>query len=399
MNNTQKLAERGSKVIMNTYSRFPIAFDHGKGMYVWDMDGKKYLDFVAGIAVNSLGYSNEKLGKKIAEQSMKLMHVSNLYYTEPQITLAEELCANSCFDKVFFCNSGAETIESALKIARKYAVMKGKKGRDVITMEKSFHGRTYGAVTATGQDKYHKGLDPMLPGIKHVPFNDFEALKNAVDENTCAILMEPIQGEGGIRPAKKEYLEKVRTLCDEKDIVLLFDEVQCGVGRTGYLFTYQAYGIEPDGACFAKGLAGGIPIGAFMAKDKLAEAFKPGDHASTFGGNPFATAAGTVVMDELLNGGLLDNVKKQGELLTKKLNELKAKHSIIADVRGMGLIQGIELTIPAGDVIADCINNGLLLVGAGTNVIRFVPALIVTESEINEAMDILDKSLTRAEAK
>ena len=399
MNNTQKLAERGSKVIMNTYSRFPIAFDHGKGMYVWDMDGKKYLDFVAGIAVNSLGYSNEKLGKKIAEQSMKLMHVSNLYYTEPQITLAEELCANSCFDKVFFCNSGAETIESALKIARKYAVMKGKKGRDVITMEKSFHGRTYGAVTATGQDKYHKGLDPMLPGIKHVPFNDFEALKNAVDENTCAILMEPIQGEGGIRSAKKEYLEKVRALCDENDILLLFDEVQCGVGRTGYLFAYQAYGVEPDGACFAKGLAGGIPIGAFMAKDKLAEAFKPGDHASTFGGNPFATAAGTVVMDELLNGGILDNVKKQGELLTKKLNELKAKHSIIADVRGMGLIQGIELTIPAGDVIADCINNGLLLVGAGTNVIRFVPALIVTENEINEAMDILDKSLSRAEAK
>ncbi len=399
MNNTQKLAERGSKVIMNTYSRFPIAFDHGKGMYVWDMDGKKYLDFVAGIAVNSLGYSNEKLGRKIAEQSMKLMHVSNLYYTEPQIELAEMLCNNSCFDKVFFCNSGAETIEAALKIARKYAVMKNKPGRDIITMEKSFHGRTYGAVTATGQDKYHKGLDPLLPGVKHVPFNDFEALKNAVDENTCGILLEPIQGEGGIRPADKEYLEKVRALCDEKDIVLLFDEVQCGVGRTGYLFAYQAYGVEPDGACFAKGLAGGIPIGAFMAKDKLACAFQPGDHASTFGGNPFATSAGTVVMNELLHEGILDNVKKQGKLLTEKLNELKAKHSIIADVRGMGLIQGIELTIPAGDVIADCINNGLLLVGAGANVIRFVPALIVSEKEINEAMEILDKCLTNAENK
>ncbi|MCJ7855030.1 aspartate aminotransferase family protein [Lachnospiraceae bacterium NSJ-143] len=399
MNETQKLAERGSKVIMNTYSRFPIAFDHGEGMYVWDMDGKKYLDFVAGIAVNSLGYSNRKLGKMIADQSMRLMHVSNLYYTEPQITLAEMLCQNSCFDKVFFCNSGAETIEAALKIARKYAVMKGKPGRDIIAMEKSFHGRTYGAVTATGQDKYHKGLDPMLPGIKHVPFNDFEALKNAVDENTCAILMEPVQGEGGIRPAESQYLKAVRALCDEKDIVLLFDEVQCGVGRTGYLFAYQAYGVEPDGACFAKGLAGGVPIGAFMAKDSLAEAFKPGDHASTFGGNPFATACGTVVMDELLNGGILENVKKQGSLLTQKLMELKKKHKIIADVRGIGLIQGIELTIPAGDVIADCIQNGLLLVGAGANVIRFVPALIVSEKEINEAVEILDRCLCEAEKK
>ena len=399
MNETQKLAERGSKVIMNTYSRFPIAFDHGEGMYVWDMDGKKYLDFVAGIAVNSLGYSNRKLGKMIADQSMRLMHVSNLYYTEPQITLAEMLCQNSCFDKVFFCNSGAETIEAALKIARKYAVMKGKPGRDIIAMEKSFHGRTYGAVTATGQDKYHKGLDPMLPGIKHVPFNDFEALKNAVDENTCAMLMEPVQGEGGIRPAESQYLKAVRALCDEKDIVLLFDEVQCGVGRTGYLFAYQAYGVEPDGACFAKGLAGGVPIGAFMAKDSLAEAFKPGDHASTFGGNPFATACGTVVMDELLNGGILENVKKQGSLLTQKLMELKKKHKIIADVRGIGLIQGIELTIPAGDVIADCIQNGLLLVGAGANVIRFVPALIVSEKEINEAVEILDRCLCEAEKK
>ncbi|MCI1931328.1 MAG: aspartate aminotransferase family protein [Clostridia bacterium] len=396
MNKTEELAARGSKVIMNTYSRFPIAFDHGKGMYVWDMDGKKYLDFVAGIAVNSLGHANEKLCEKISEQCRKLMHVSNLYYTEPQIELAEELCSHSCFDKVFYCNSGAETIETALKICRKYATMKNKPGRDIICMEKSFHGRTYGAVTATGQDKYHKGLDPMIPGIKHVPFNNFEALKNAVDENTCGILLEPIQGEGGIIPAKKEYLQKVRALCDEKDIVLIFDEVQCGVGRTGELFAYQVYGVEPDGACFAKGLAGGIPIGAFMAKDKLAEAFKPGDHASTFGGNPFVTSAGTVVMDMLFNGGLLENVKKQGKLLSEKLNALKDKYDIVKDARGIGLMQGIELTIPSGPVVADCIKNGLLLVGAGTNVIRFVPALIVTSAEIEEAMNKLDKALDRA---
>jgi len=396
MNKTQELAERGSRVVMNTYSRFPIAFDHGKGMYVWDMDGKKYLDFVAGIAVNSLGHANDRLCEKISEQCRKLMHVSNLYYTEPQIELAEALCAHSCFDKVFYCNSGAETIESALKICRKYATMKNKPGRDIICMEKSFHGRTYGAVTATGQDKYHKGLNPMLPGIKHVPFNDFEALEKAVDENTCGILMEPIQGEGGIIPAKKEYLQNVRALCDKKDIALIFDEVQCGVGRTGELFAYQIFGVEPDGACFAKGLAGGIPIGAFMAKDKLAEAFKPGDHASTFGGNPFATSAGTVVMDMLFNGGLLENVKKQGALLAEGLKTLKDKYAIVKDVRGIGLMQGMELNIPAGPVIADCIENGLLLVGAGADVIRFVPALIVTESEINEAMDKLGKALERA---
>ena len=396
MTKTQELAARGAEVVMNTYSRFPIAFDHGQGVYIWDMDGKKYLDFVAGIAVNSLGYNHKKLCEKIADQCQKLIHVSNLYYTEPQIQLAEILCKNSCFDKVFFCNSGAETIESMLKLARKYADMKNKPGRDIITMEKSFHGRTYGAVTATGQDKYHKGLSPMLPGIKHVPFNDFDALLNTVDENTCAILMEPIQGEGGIIPADKEYLKKVRALCDEKDILLLFDEVQCGVGRTGELFAYQTYGIEPDAAAFAKGLAGGVPIGAMMAKDSAASAFKPGDHASTFGGNSLATAAGTVVINELICGGLLENVKKQGTLLTKKLLELKEKYDIIKDVRGIGLMQGIELTIPASPVISDAIDKGLLLVGAGTNVIRFVPALIITDKEIEEAMDILEKAIANA---
>ena len=396
MTKTQELAARGAEVVMNTYSRFPIAFDHGQGVYIWDMDGKKYLDFVAGIAVNSLGYNHKKLCEKIADQCQKLIHVSNLYYTEPQNQLAEILCKNSCFDKVFFCNSGAETIESMLKLARKYADMKNKPGRDIITMEKSFHGRTYGAVTATGQDKYHKGLSPMLPGIKHVPFNDFDALLNTVDENTCAILMEPIQGEGGIIPADKEYLKKVRALCDEKDILLLFDEVQCGVGRTGELFAYQTYGIEPDAAAFAKGLAGGVPIGAMMAKDSAASAFKPGDHASTFGGNSLATAAGTVVINELICGGLLENVKKQGTLLTKKLLELKEKYDIIKDVRGIGLMQGIELTIPASPVISDAIDKGLLLVGAGTNVIRFVPALIITDKEIEEAMDILEKAIANA---
>ena len=396
MTKTEALAKRGSEVVMNTYSRFPIAFDRGEGVYLWDCDGKKYIDFVGGIAVNSLGCGHEKLSKKIAEQVQKLIHVSNLYYTEPQIELAEMICNNSDFDKVFFCNSGAESIEAGLKICRKYATLKGKTGRDIITMEHSFHGRTYGAVTATGQPKYQSGLAPLMPGVKHVPFNDFEALKNIVDENTCGIFLEPIQGEGGIHPADVEYLKAVRKLCDEMDIVLIFDEIQCGVGRTGDLFAYQTFGVKPDGATFAKGLAGGVPIGAFMATNKLAEAFKPGDHASTFGGNSLATAAGTVVLDELLNNGVLENVKKQGAYLTEKLTMLKEKHSIIKDIRGMGLMQGIELTVEAAPVVKKAIDNGLLLVGAGANVIRFVPALIITSAEIDEAIAILDKALETA---
>ena len=392
--NFESLASRGEKVIMQTYSRYPIAFDYGKGVYLWDTNGKKYLDFVAGIAVNSLGYANEKLVKAISEQAGKLIHVSNLYYTKPQIELAEKLVKYSDFDKVFFCNSGAEANEAALKLCRKYAVMKNKPGREIITMEHSFHGRTYGAVTATGQDKYHKGLDPLLPDIKYAVYNDFESVKNAVNENTCAIMMEPLQGEGGVIPAKKEFLEKVRALCNEKDILLVFDEVQTGVGRSGCLFCYQKYGVVPDIATLAKGLAGGVPVGAMLTKDSVAAAFKPGDHASTFGGNPIATAAGNVVLDEIMEGGILDNVEACGKHLTECLNKLKAKHKNIIDVRGTGLIQGIELDVPVADVVKKSIDDGLLLVGAGANVIRFVPSLIITKAEIDEAMAILDKAFT-----
>lgn len=393
----EKLIARGNKVVMKTYNRFPIAIECGNGMYVWDVDGKKYIDFVAGIAVNSLGYASEALERTIAEQAMKLIHCSNLYYTEPQIELAEKLVANSDFDKVFFCNSGAESIESALKLARKYAKMKGKSGNEIITMIHSFHGRTYGAVTATGQDKYHKGLEPLLPDVNHVAFNDFEALQNAVTDKTCAILLEPIQGEGGIIPADKQYLQKVRKLCDEKDILLMFDEVQCGVGRTGTLFAYQTLGVVPDVATFAKGLAGGIPIGVMMAKDFAAQAFQPGDHASTFGGNSLATAAGLTVMKELFENGLLENVKRTGNYMTEQLKKLQQKHSCITDVRGVGFMQGIELSIPTADVINKCIEKGLLLVGAGHDVIRFVPALIAEERHIDAMIEILDKVLTECE--
>lgn len=380
-------------VIMNTYSRFPICFEKGEGMYLFDTDGKKYIDFVAGIAVNSLGHGNEKLGRAISEQAMKLIHCSNLYYTKPQISLAEKLVENTDFDKVFFCNSGAESVESALKLARKYAAMKNKAGTEIIAMEHSFHGRTYGAVTATGQAKYQKGLGDMLPNITHIPYNDFEALKEAVSEKTCAILMEVMQGEGGIIPADKEYLESVRALCDEKDILLMFDEVQTGVGRCGKLFAYQVYGVKPDCLSTAKGLAGGVPIGAFMATEKAAKAFQPGDHASTFGGNPLATSCGLVVVNELLEGGLLENVCENGKYLGDVLKGIMARHSDkIKDVRGMGYMWGMELNEEAAPYIKKCIDSGLLLVGAGPNVIRFVPPLIAEKAHIDEMAKILEKA-------
>ncbi len=382
----------GQKVIMNTYNRFPLVLVKGEGSYVYDDSGKKYLDFVAGIAVNTLGHGNSKLASAIAEQAKTLIHVSNLYWTQPQVELAEKLVANSSFDKVFYCNSGAEAVEGALKLSRKYAD-KYHQGRfEIITMKNSFHGRTFGAVTATGQTKYQKGLAPLLPGIKHSELNNFPELLENINDNTCAILIEPLQGEGGIKSATKEYLEKVRKLCDEKDILLVFDEVQCGMGRTGRLFAHQHYGVCPDVIALAKGAAGGVPIGILMATDKAATGFEPGDHASTFGGNPLATAAANVVFDELMNG-LLDNVVQQGKLLAQKLNQLKESLSMIVDVRGVGLIQGIELDQPVGPYVTKAMEKGLLLVNAGVNVIRFVPPLNVSEAEVNQCVEILAEVL------
>ncbi len=379
--------EQGEKVVMHTYNRFPIALEKGDGMYVYDENGKKYLDFVAGIAVNSLGHNHKKLVETIAKQAQTLIHCSNLYWTKPQVSLATKLVENSDFDKIFFCNSGAESIESGLKIARRYGSATGRS--EVITMKNSFHGRTFGAVTATGQPHYQENFGELLPGIKYAEYNNFDSLLETVSDKTCAVLLEPVQGEGGIHPADVEYLKKVRKLCDDRDMVLLFDEVQCGVGRLGTLFAYQTFGVVPDAVCTAKGIAGGVPMGLMAAKQKLADCFKAGDHASTFGGNPLASAAGNVVVDELL-GGLLDNVKTNGAYLTKKLNELKDKYDVITDVRGIGFMQGIELSIPVADVVRQTIENGLLLVNAGKNVIRFVPSLIATKEDIDEAMKILD---------
>lgn len=391
--------DEGKKYVMNTYNRFPLVLTKGEGVYVWDENGKKYLDFVAGIAVNSLGHNHKKLSDAIIKQAQNLMHVSNLYYTSPQIQLAKKLVENSCFDKVFFCNSGAEAIEGSLKLARKYAVMKNTEKFEIITMKNSFHGRTYGAITATGQEKYQKGLGPLLPGIKHVEYNNIVDLKNNITEKTGAILLEVIQGEGGIKSVTKEYLQGVRKICDQKDIMLIFDEIQCGIGRLGTLFAYQSFGVEPDVVTIAKGMAGGVPVGALLAKESFAIAFNPGDHASTFGGNPLATAAGNVVIDELLENNLLENIKENGKYLEEKLNQLSEKHDVINEIRGMGFLQGIELKIEVGNIIKNCMENGLLLVNAGIHVIRFVPPLITTKENINEAIDILDKSLSLIENK
>jgi len=391
---TKNLLDIGKKYLMNTYNYFPIVIDRGEGCYLWDADGKKYLDFVAGIAVNSLGYANKDYIANLTAQLNKFSHCSNLYYNAPQIELAKTLVTHSCFDKVFFCNSGAEAVEAALKLARKY----GKKAHsdecyEIISMKNSFHGRTFGAISATGQEKYQKGLKPLLQGIKFAEFNNIDSVKELISDKTCAVIVEPIQGEGGIKPANKEFLQELRKICTEKDIVLIYDEVQCGIGRTGYLFAYEYFGVQPDIIALAKGLGGGFPIGAMLAVAKIANAFEPGSHASTFGGNPMASTAGLCVLDNLINKNLLENVKTQGEYLNKKLYETYEQVDYVKQIRGIGLMQGMELDAPAADIIKNCMDKGLLLIGAGLDVIRFVPPLIVGKNEIDEAFNILYEAM------
>ena len=382
--------EKGDKYLMNTYARFPVALAKGSGMTVAGEDGKEYLDFGAGFAVNALGHASAATLNALTEQAGKLIHASNLYYTAPQADLAEKLVENSCFDKTFFCNSGAEAVEASLKLARKYG--NGRAG--VVAMRQSFHGRTFGALTATGQPKYQQGFAPLVPGFTHVPLNDFAALEAAVGDDTCAVIVEPVQGEGGIIPAKKAYLEQLRALCSARDIALIFDEVQCGVGRTGHLFAYEHFGVEPDIVALAKGLAGGVPVGAMLAKDKFAAAFHPGDHASTFGGNPLAAAVAYAVLGEVI--ALLPRVRESGAYLARTLDGLKAKHSKIVDTRGVGLMRCIELDTPVAPYISRCIENGLLLISSGANVIRFVPPLIVEPRHIDAMAKILDNVLTES---
>lgn len=390
MTDTKKLTDT---YIMHTYNRFQTEIVRGEGVYVFDENGKKYLDFTAGIAVNSLGYGNEDCIKAVEEQLHKFNHCSNLYYSRPQAEVAEILVKNSCFEKVFFCNSGAEATETMIKIARKFGKTKGENCSKIITMKNSFHGRTTGAITATGQTKYQKSFTPLLPDIVYAEFNDIESIKELADEKTCAVIVEPMQGEGGMKPATKEFLKDLRKFCNENNILLGFDEVQCGIGRTGELFAYQSYGVEPDMVGMAKGLANGIPIGAVAAKGIASTILEAGDHASTFGGNPLACSAAKVVLTKLKKENLLQNVKDTGAYLKNKLSKLVEKYDFVKEVRGLGLMLGLELTIPAKDILNKCMKKNLLLIGAGVNIIRFVPPLIITKADADKAISILDEIL------
>ena len=385
---TKILADR---YIFNTYKRFPITLVKGRGCRVWDEEGREYLDFIGGIAVCALGHSSEVVSNALKSQSEILVHVSNLFYTRPQAELAELLVKHSFADKVFFCNSGAEANEAAIKLVRRYSAENyGPQRYVIIAMENSFHGRTMATLTATGQKKIQKGFDPLLNGFRHVPFNDINALKDAIDERVCAILLEPIQGEGGVICADRDYLRGVEEICKEKDILLVLDEVQVGMGRTGRLFAYEHYGIEPDVMTLAKAMANGLPIGAMLSVERVASAFGPGAHASTFGGTPLVCAVSKAVLEYILNEGVLDNCASMGKYLIEGLKELKTKYPIIRDIRGMGLIVGVELDIKADEVVQRCMQNGILINSPKENVIRFLPPLIITQREIDQLLNTLN---------
>lgn len=393
---TNEIIEMDSKYYMKTFgARMPVCFAHGKGMKLIDIEGREYYDFLGGIAVNALGYGHPALVETVKAQAEKLIHCSNLYYIESQARLAKLLVENSCADRIFFANSGAEANEGAIKLARIYFKKNGMPGKyGIITLKNSFHGRTLATVAATGQEKYQKPYAPLIPGFKHVPINSIEALKAAVNDETCAVMMELVQGESGVNPLDSGYVKAVRKLCDENGLLLIIDEIQTGMGRTGKLFAYQHYGVEPDIFTLAKALAGGIPIGALCAKEKIAAAFEPGDHGSTFGGNPLACAAGLAVMQSILGSGLVSNAEKMGNYLQASLKKLSKKHGIITEVRGLGLMVGIQLSEGiAKEVKESLLRSGFLVGNVGSNVIRLLPPLIVSEDDIDKFVTALDNVL------
>jgi len=388
--NSAAWIEKADKYIMRTYGRFPVVPVKGEGCYLWDADGKKYLDFLAGVAVNNLGHCHPAVTAALAKQAAELIHCSNYYHIPQQIELAELLCTNSFADKAFFCNSGAEANEAAIKLARKYSREKfGPDRYEIITALASFHGRTMATVSATGQEKVQKFFDPLLHGFRHVPFNDADALRQAVSNCTCAVMLEPIQGEGGVVVPDEGYLQEVREICNEHGLILIFDEVQVGMGRTGKMFAHEHYGIIPDIMTLAKALAGGAPIGTMLATDDLATAFTPGTHGSTFGGNPLVTAAAVATVRTILEEGILNRACEMGEYLIGELEELKRKFPAIIDVRGIGLMIGVELSIPGADIVRMAMERGLLLNCAQEKVLRFVPPLIVSKKEVDEMLAIL----------
>ena len=382
----QKMMERAEHVLYKTYNRFPVVFDHGKGVTLYDSEGEAYLDFGAGIAVMGLGYGDPEFTQAVKDQMEKLLHTSNLFYNAPAVEAGEKLLKVSGMDKVFFTNSGTEAIEGALKIARRYAYDKdGCHDHEIIAMEHSFHGRSLGALSVTGNDYYQEPFKPLIPGIRFAKFNDLESVKALVNEKTCAIVMETVQGEGGIYPATQEFLEGVRAICDANDMLLILDEIQCGMGRTGEMFAWQGYGVKPDVMTVAKALGNGVPIGAFLASGKAATAMVPGDHGTTYGGNPLVTAAASKVLDLFEERKITDHVREIGAYLWEALESVKEAFPQIKDHRGKGLMQGLEFDAPVAPVVkAALISRKLVLISAGSNIIRFVPPLVIEKRDVDE---------------
>lgn len=386
--------ERTNKVVMNTYGRQPLVLVKGQGCRVWDDTGKEYLDFLAGLAVCNLGHAHPEVAKAAAAQLNQLVHVSNIYYTTPMVELAEALVNLSFANRVFFANSGAEVNEGAIKLARRYSRDRFGEGRHrIISMENSFHGRTLGALSATGQSKFWQGFDPLLPGFIFVPFNDLDSVAKAIDGTVCAVMLEPIQGEGGVCMPSPDYLKGLRQLCNEKNLLLILDEIQTGLARTGKLFAYENFGITPDIMTLAKALAGGLPMGALLATEEVAAAFVPGTHASTFGAGPVIAAAARTAVGLLSQPEFLAGVRDRGEFLRRKLAEIQSKFSVVKEVRGLGLMWGLELHKEGADVVTACRERGLLINCTQGNVIRLLPPLIIGEDELNQGLGILAEAL------
>ncbi len=386
--------EKAESTLLHTYNRYQIVFDKGEGVYLYDTDGKQYLDFAAGIAVCSLGYNHPAYTQSLKNQIDKLMHTSNLFYSAPVAEAADRLKEASQMDRVFFTNSGTEAIEGALKAARKYAYTQ-KSGRfEFIAMEHSFHGRSMGAVSVTGTEHYRTPFEPLIGGVKFAKYNDLESVKALITGQTCAVILEPVQGEGGIYPAEKEFLEGVRALCDENDVLLIFDEIQCGMGRTGEMFAWQGYGVKPDIMAMAKAIGNGVPVGAFAVTERVAEkSLAPGDHGTTYGGNPFVCAGVAKVLEIFEEEKILEHVKKISIYLEEQLEQLTERSEAISERRGKGLMQGLVLTKPVGEVVTKALEQRLIVISAGGNVLRLVPPLVITEQHIDEMIRKLEKAL------
>lgn len=397
MLNKQEYIDRAEAELYKTYNRFPVIFDHGNGVCLYDTEGTEYLDFGAGIAVMGLGYNDPEYNEAVKAQVDKLLHTSNLFYNAPAVNAADRLLAASGMDRVFFTNSGTEAVEGALKIAKKYAYNKdGRQDHEIIAMKHSFHGRSLGALSVTGNDHYQEPFKPLIPGIRFADFNDLDSVKALINEKTCAIIMETVQGEGGIYPASEEFLKGVRALCDQHDMLLILDEIQCGMGRTGFMFAWQQYGVKPDVMTVAKALGNGMPIGAFLAAGKAATAMVPGDHGTTYGGNPLVTAAAAKVLELFEKRKIAAHAGEIGGYLAPKLESLVEKYAVVKERRGLGLIQGLELTIPVAPVVREALlEEKLVLISAEANVIRFVPPLVIEREQVDEMIRRLEAVLKR----